>query len=120
MKNYERQSRTAYDNDGRIKAYDLCDAEPGSRVGLITGKGEYFLTKLKGQDDVLAGWDVAKHTEVDGSGEKVIKTVYEAADMTLHKGPYRTGSVVMLPGMEVFITEPNETVVRSLGLQQKL
>lgn len=93
MKTYERQSRTAYDKDGQLTAYDFCDATEGTVLRLVTEKGrETTLVKQSTKiDDVMMGWS----WEAD-------ETALEER-VRLSKEYAMSGSVVLRPGMGVHI-----------------
>jgi len=93
MKTQERQSRTAYDEDGRLTAYDFCDATEGTVLQLVTEKGKVTtLVRQKAEDDVMTGWSWG------GDDETALEE-----RVCLSKEYAMSGSVVLRPGMGVHI-----------------
>lgn len=91
MKTYERQSRTVYDEDGQLIAYDFCDATEGTVLQLVTAKGQITtLVKQRAENDVMAGWSW-------GGCEPVSERVRFSKEYAMNE------SVVLRPGMEVHI-----------------
>jgi hypothetical protein len=94
MKTQERQSRTAYDEDGRLTAYDFCDATEGTVLQLVTEKGRVTtLVRQKAEDDVMTGWSWGGDDDETALEERV----------RLSREYAMSGSVVLRPGMGVHI-----------------
>jgi|GEM_PF-3920864 len=113
MKTQERQSRTAYDEDGRLTAFDFCDAKEGTVLQLVTEKDKITtLVRQKSEGDVMTGWSWG------GDDETALEE-----RVRLSKEYAMSGSVVLRPGMgvhivaEVNVEEDNKKPAR---LEQRL
>jgi hypothetical protein len=107
MKTYERQSRTAYDEDGHLIAYDFCEATRGTVLQLVTENGSITtLVKRVVEGDVMTGWSW-------GNDESAVE------ELRLSKEYALSDSVVLRRGMgvhamtEINVAEGNEKLTRS-------
>jgi len=93
MKTYERQSRTVYDEDGRLTAFDFCDATEGTVLQLVTEKDKITtLVRQKAEGDVMMGWSWGGDDETALEERVRLSKEYAMSD-----------SVVLRPGMGVHI-----------------
>lgn len=116
--------RTHTNRDGGYESFDLVGAKRGSRIGISLAdpadgdEAEYYLLKRRDEASTAArdGWELMHLRRQKGRDRKVGEGAITLFGRMKGGGPMRTPGVVLRPGLELGMPDPEvPNVIRNMG-----